>query len=528
MPMTYAEHERKKKSPAVCELFSLRDLPEGENIMVRTNGAFVAGYELRGILGYFATDGDRNQTKAMLEALFRSVPDVSMRIQFRYEISERLGDLFDNYVNEQRASQPEVTALDAHRLRMWREKEQAGYFFENRLQVYYVWDPRIHAKLYHSAEQNRKLGGFTLSQAKAIQRARKEHENFRAEFESILRGIEGSMEAANLGSRRLTTQELFEALKHAQHPTRRDHRAYVPPEEMIEYRSARDQTADASILNETETYLNIDGYLYGVVSMKELPDATFPGMLQNFSTLGFPIVVSGQVVIPDQVKVLKSYKKRLQKMTAAQKDANGNFKSNPEAEVAQAQLMQVQRDIISSSLKTAKLSLSVVVRTSHPAVTMRDLEQSERELANRTQEVLNAFTHMNGAKAVAETIAKRRIFLGTLPGLGEADKRDQDMLTSNVADLVPVEMPWMGTRRSPLILFETPFRQLIPFSMFDPDLLGRKRPVDGEKRRRQNPGCPADAPDGGAGESLDFDSGTRRLLPAVGGVDGRRDDRDVP
>ena len=55
---------------------------------------------------------------------------------------------------------------------------------------------------------------------------------------------------------------------------------------------------------------------YGVVSMKELPDATFPGMLQNFSTLGFPIVVSGQVVIPDQVKVLKSYKKRLQKMTA--------------------------------------------------------------------------------------------------------------------------------------------------------------------------------------------------------------------
>jgi len=56
-------------------------------------------------------------------------------------------------------------------------------------------------------------------------------------------------------------------------------------------------------------------------------------------------------------------------MIAAQKDANGNFKSNPEAEVAQAQLMQVQRDIISSSLKTAKLSLSVVVRTSQPAVT---------------------------------------------------------------------------------------------------------------------------------------------------------------
>jgi type IV secretory pathway VirB4 component len=470
MPMTQVEHDRKLKAPAVCELLPLRDLPLGDDIMVRTNGAFVAGYELRGILAYFATDGDRNQSKAMLEALLRSVPDVSMRIQFRYEISEHLGDLLDSYLHEQRTEQSEVMALDAHRLRMWRQKENSGFFFENRLHMYFIWDPRLHAKLYHSVQQKRSANRFTLSQKRAIQRARKEHETNLAEFESILRGIEGSTAAAGLGPRRLSAQELFGELKHAQHPVRRDRRPYVPGEEMIEYRSAREQASEASILNETETYLNIDGYLYSVVSLKELPDATFPGMLQGFSTLGFPVVITGQVVIPDQVKVLKSYKKRLQKMTAAQKDANGNFKSNPEAEVAQAQLIQVQHDIIASSLKTAKLSLSVVVRTSQAAITPHDLERSERELASRTQEVLNAFTHMNGAKAVAETIAKRRIFLGTLPGMAEADKRDQDMLTSNVADLVPVEMPWTGTRRCPLILFETPYRQLIPFSMFDPDL----------------------------------------------------------
>ena len=470
MPITFGNHAKGLKTPAVCELLPLRDLPQGDEVMIRTNGAFVAGYELRGILGYFTTDADRNQTKATLEALFRSVPDVSMRLQFRYEISEHLGDLLDNYVDQQRTEQPEAEALDAHRLEMWRQKEKAGFYFENRLHVYLIWDPRIHAKLYHSAEQNRRLGGFTISQDKAIQRSRKEHETYLAEFESLLRGVEGSMEAANLGPRRLSTQELFQEIRHAQHPTRHDRRVYIPGEEMLEYRSARDQATHASILNETETYLNIDGYLYSVVTLKELPDATFPGMLQKFSTLGFPVVVSGLVVIPDQVKVLKGYKKRLQKMTAAQKDANGNFKANPEAEVAHAQLLQVQRDIISSSLKTAKLSLSVVVRTSQPAVTFNDLESSERELANRTQEVLNAFTHMNGSKAVAETKAKRRIFLGTLPGMYEPDKRDQDMLTSNVADLVPVEMPWTGTRRSPLILFETPYRQLIPYSMFDPDL----------------------------------------------------------
>jgi hypothetical protein len=261
MPMTQTEHDRSLKAPAVCELLPLRDLPSGDDIMVRTSGAFVAGYELKGIQSYFATDEDRNQNKSMLEALFRSVPDVSMRIQFRYEISERLNDLLDRYIREQRTEQSEVMALDSHRLRMWRQKEQSGYFFENRLHVYFIWDPRIHERLYHSTKQNHSLGGFTLSQTKAIQRARKDHETCLAEFESILRGIEGSMEAASLGARRLKTQDLFEELKHAQHPTRRDRRPFVPGEEMIEYRSAREQLADASILNETETYLNIDGYL---------------------------------------------------------------------------------------------------------------------------------------------------------------------------------------------------------------------------------------------------------------------------
>src|SRR3984957_12952323 len=228
MPITNAEHDRKLKAPAVCELLPLRDLPMGDNIMVRTSGAFVAGYELRGVLAYFATDSDRNDSKSNLEALFRSVPDVSMRIQFRYEISEHLGGLFESYVDQQRTEIAEVMALDAHRLRMWRQKEESGYYFEPRLHVYLIWDPRVHAKLYHSAQQNRRLGGFAVSQKKAIQRTRKEHETFLAEFESILRGVESSMEVASLGPRRLTTQDLFEELKDAQHPTRGDHRSYVP------------------------------------------------------------------------------------------------------------------------------------------------------------------------------------------------------------------------------------------------------------------------------------------------------------
>src|SRR5207245_124754 len=81
-----------------------------------------------------------------------------------------------------------------------------------------------------------------------------------------------------------------------------------------------------------------------------------------------------------------------------------------------------------------------------------------------------AIARMNGAKAVAESLAKKRLFFSSLPAMAEPDKRDQDLLTSNAADLLPVEMPWQGTPRSPLFLLETPYRQLIPFSLFDPSL----------------------------------------------------------
>jgi hypothetical protein len=127
MPLTVAQYEKKLKVPAVCELLPVRDILDG--VMVRTNGAFVAGYELRGTLSYFATDEDRNQAKSMIEALLRSIPDVSMRVQFRYEISEDLGTLLEDYVRVQRTAQSELMALDTHRLAMWQAKERDGNYF---------------------------------------------------------------------------------------------------------------------------------------------------------------------------------------------------------------------------------------------------------------------------------------------------------------------------------------------------------------------------------------------------------------
>jgi hypothetical protein len=238
----------------------------------------------------------------------------------------------------------------------------------------------------------------------------------------------------------------------------------------IDYRSAREQATNTHIEDDQETYIKIGGLLYSFLSLKDLPDATYPGILRELLTLDFPLVVNTEVTIPDQAARLKHYKGRLRRMTAAQRDSHGGFRINVDAQVAQGQLVAVLQDLIASSLKSAQVSLVIGVRTSKPVQSRRDLEEQERILADRRQRVLHAVMRMNGARALPEDLAKRRLYINSLPGMTEENKREHDCFTLHAADLLMVEAPWPGTPQSPLILIETLYRQLVPFSPFDPSL----------------------------------------------------------
>ncbi len=350
MPVTVEKHDRKLQDPAVCELLPVRDYLDG--VMVRTSGALVAGYELRGVNSYFGSDEERDRNKGMLGALLKSIPEQSMRMQIRYEVIEDLGNLLENYAAQSRMASETVRTLDFTRLRTWNAKVESGHYLRPVLHVYFIWEPRIHHRV--TGQRQNQAINFSLSARASIERSRREHEKLLAEFESLLVGIETTMQAAELGARRMSVEELFLETKRALNPFAPDKRSYIPAEDFFEYHSAREQLADVSILHEAESYINLDGILYSLVSLKELPDATFAGILRELATLDFPIVVSAQVTIPDQTKVLKSYKSRLKKMQAAQRDTHGGFRVNVEAQVAESQLFRVQQDIIASSLEDCK------------------------------------------------------------------------------------------------------------------------------------------------------------------------------
>src|SRR6516162_1377540 len=413
--LTQEQFEKSLDNPALCEQLPVRDYLD--NMMVRTNGALVAGYEVRGITSYFASDEERDRSKVMLGALLKSIPEQSMRVQFRYEVVEDLGSLLEVYTAQDHSAHEIGRALDAARLEAWEAKAIAGHYLRPLLHVFFIWDPLVHRRV--TGKKTRRGFNFSLSAKASIERGRREHEELLAEFESLLVGVETTMQASQLGPRRLTEQELFLEAKRALNPLEPDERSYTPGENYLEYRSAREQLSNVSIVDETDAYLNLNGLLYSFVSLKELPDATFPGILRELAVLDFPIVVSAQLTIPDQTKVLKGYKSRLRKMQAAQRDTHGGFRVNVEAQVAESQLFKVQQEIIASSIKTAKLSLVIATRTSKPAITRSEFEEAERLINNRRQQLLYAVARMNGAKAITETLAKRRLFFSSLPGMAE-------------------------------------------------------------------------------------------------------------
>jgi len=469
MPLTMEQHVKSLVQPPLCEQIKLRDITD--NVLVQLNGSLAAGYKVGGIHSYYASDEERNRSKLLLEALFRGLAERSMRLQVRFETTAGAGDLIAGYNREQQSHNPVLQALDRGRSEAWRTRDTEGYYLRQLLNFYVIWNPAIH----HQApdlEWKKKMRSqrWTMSASKCAERTRHEHEDLLGEFSSLLSGIEAALEATGMKIRRMTDRDLFLEIQRALHPLGEDQARFRRPADQLRYESARSQAANVNLEDELDDHLKIGGLLYSWITLKDLPDATFPGVLRELLVMDFPLVINVEVILPDQTKAMKQYKSRLRKMTAAQRDIHGGLRINVDAQVAERQLVKVLQDLISSSLKSCQMSMVIQLRTSKPARNRLEAEQAERILADRRQRVLHAIARMNGARGIPETLAQKRLFFAGLPGLAEENKREIEVLTLHAADLLPVETPWQGHPNSPLMMFETPYRQLLPFSPFDSSL----------------------------------------------------------
>ena len=147
-----------------------------------------------------------------------------------------------------------MRSLNSMRLRVerWKTKEEAGAYMRPILHVYFIWDPVLHHRIIGKPLKP-KGEIFSLSAHKCIERSRQEHQELLAEFESLLRGVETALQAAELG--RAATHGSRTVSRSSSVPSILLHLTDAPiaaREEQLRYSSAREQMADVSIVDETD------------------------------------------------------------------------------------------------------------------------------------------------------------------------------------------------------------------------------------------------------------------------------------
>src|SRR5260370_10202339 len=141
-------------------------------------------------------------------------------------------------------------------------------------------------------------GNWSVSASKCIERSQREHEELLAEFNSLLAGVEATLQATGMSIRRMTHQDLFLEIKRALHPLGNDTLHFQSADESLFYESARSQIANVNIEDEQDDCLKIGGLLYSWISLKDLPDATFPVYFPALLVIDFPLVINTAVTLP--------------------------------------------------------------------------------------------------------------------------------------------------------------------------------------------------------------------------------------
>jgi len=182
-----------------------------------------------GIHSYYASDEERNRTKLALEALIRSQPERSMRLQVRFEIAEGDGGLIARYNHEQLNSSAVLQAVDREQSDAWSKKNAEGYYLQHMLHFYFIWDPRTITSRGVRVEKEMRGGSFRGLPASASSAAGASMRPGRR-VNSLMSGVEATLQATGMRIERLTQNDIFLELKRALNPLVDDKKHSFLPE----------------------------------------------------------------------------------------------------------------------------------------------------------------------------------------------------------------------------------------------------------------------------------------------------------
>src|SRR5246500_884007 len=405
-----------------------------DGLIVRRDGSFCAGWECSCVATQFADAERLEAVSAAFDAFIKGIRHPEIELQFRYLIDYETPRVLEGRKALGNCANSPAGWLEENRLSFWRSAIDAGHMRSIRLLAFVSWKPkhtwetrsaasRFATALWLGLVQDgfgkfAKVVRAALKETRTaalLQRNREEHNHLVAEFNHILETYRLGLEVIT-PLRRLTEPELVELVYRALNPADRQ----LPKAKRL----------STSLLNtdwfEGVRLLDLGGVLKAVVTLSELPEATFASLLRPLLALDFSSEVVLNVCVPDQAAKVRKLRVLLKKSLAFQLRKDGSRRRDFQAAALEKDSVDTLASAVTSSQRLVEIELAVVVSTSAVARTFAEREEAEKELAQRVESTLQAFGQKTGPRGYREETAVLPTFFAFVPGIQGVRKTSRE------------------------------------------------------------------------------------------------------
>lgn len=193
-------------------------------------------------------------------------------------------------------------------------------------------------------------------------------------------------------------------------------------------------------------------YAYRVLSLKLLPEQTYPGMASCLRSLPFDSVLALSFHVPDQQKEiahLQTQRRLTYSMVAGKRGVR-----DLESEAKFQDLETLLSDLVAQGEKVFHVSLQVILRSESP----HDLEA-------QVAQTLQKFRELGGAEGMEEGLIAFDLFSSLAIPHAKSKDRIKRMKTSTLGDFLPLFGPWRG-HENPSMLLRSRLGSLVNFDPF--------------------------------------------------------------
>jgi conjugal transfer ATP-binding protein TraC len=202
----------------------------------------------------------------------------------------------------------------------------------------------------------------------------------------------------------------------------------------------------------------LDGLYHRCITLKTLPESTYSAMISKLLTgLPFHYWLSLQITVPEQSKELSSLQAK-RRMAHSMSMTQGGRASNLESEAKLQSTEELLRELLTTGQKIFYFQFALLLKS-----------DSKDQLERMTKIALSKFRELNGAEAVAETVAGLKVFKTLLPAGNTTSVRSKRVKTDNLADFLPIYQPWERVGKT-VCLFRNRLGGLLSYDPFDPAL----------------------------------------------------------